>query len=75
MVCMCKVYEFPVKKELPEDVKELIQESANEYVKTINEVLEMLVTEDTTEEEYFELSKIVLETYLESIIKSVAEYE
>lgn len=72
---MCKVYEFPVKKELPEDVKEMIQESANEYVKTINEALEMLVTEDTTEEEYLELSKIVLETYLESIIKSVAEYE
>lgn len=75
MVYMCKVYEFPVKKEIPEEVKEVLQESATEYVKTINEVLAMIVDDDTTEEEYFELSGKVLEAYLEAIIKAVVEYE
>ena len=72
---MCKVYEFPVKKEIPEEVKEVLQESATEYVKTINKIVGMLVDEDTTEEEYFEMSGKVLEAYLEAIIKAVAEYE
>ena len=72
---MCKVYEFPTKKELPEEVKIKVQGSAKEYVKTINESLEILVTDEITEEEYLELSKMVLEAYLEAIIQAVVEYE
>lgn len=72
---MCKVYEFPVKKVIPEEVVKTLQDSANEYVRTLNECMDSLVTEDTTKEEYDELSGLVLQSYLEAIIKAVEEYE
>lgn len=75
MVYMCKVYAFPVKKEIPEDLKETLQKSAKEYVKVIYNSLDCLVTEDTTEEEYIEISGMLLEAYLEAILNAVAEQE
>lgn len=72
---MCKVYEFPVKKDIPEYVAEILQESAYDYVRTLNKCVEFLVNEGTTSEEYDELTDKLLQTYLEAIIKAVAEYE
>lgn len=72
---MCKVYNFPVKKDIPEEIREILQEAAKDYVATINKSLELLVDEDTTEEEYNELSGMLLEAYLHAIIKAVEEYE
>lgn len=72
---MCKVYEFPVKKVIPEEVKEELQRSATEYVKTINDVLAKMVTDETTEEEYVEISGMILEAYLEAIVNAVVEYD
>lgn len=72
---MCKVYEFPVKTVIPEDVVKTLQESAYDYVRTLNKCVEFLVNEDTTTEEYNELTDMLLQTYLEAIIKAVDEYE
>lgn len=72
---MCKVYEFPVKKTIPKEVEEIVQDAAKNYVKVINETLEYLVDDDTTEEEYDELTTMLLDIYVKAIIEAVEEYE
>ena len=72
---MCKVYEFPVKKEIPKDISEKLQKFAKEYVAIMNESLGALVTEDTTPKEYEEITGMVLQAYLEAIFNAVEEYE
>ena len=72
---MCTVYEFPVKKTIPEEVEKILKEAAKDYVKVINETLELITDNDTTEEEYDELTGLLLESYLKAIIEAVEEFE
>lgn len=72
---MCKVYEFPVKKEIPEEVLAKINVAAREYVKFINESVEAVTDPDMSFDEFQEMAGLVLEAYIDAILNAVVEYE
>lgn len=72
---MCKVYEFPKQFVLPQEVEERLQNTAKGYVKVITESLDCLVDDDTTIEEYEEITGAIHKTIVESIATAIEEIE
>lgn len=70
---MCKVYEFPMKKEFPKDLEERLNKVMKEFVITMNESLVALYGDDPTEEEYADFMDMMVITYMGLLEKAVDE--
>ena len=70
---MCKVYEFPMKKELSDELKKRMDKITKEYVGLMNETLENLYGENVTEEDYEEFQEVIMVAFLESLEKAIDE--
>ena len=68
---MCKVYEFPVPKQLPEELVERFNKLANDCVELIDETINQLLGPEPTEEEYGEVMGLLMTVYTEAISKAV----
>ena len=68
---MCKVYEFPVKKELPEEIKEMLVKSANDYIESINKIVEYISNTCESPEEFDEFMEMTMEVYTDAMMKAV----
>lgn len=68
---MTKVYEFPIKKQLPQEVKECLYEIADAYVKTLNYALTTLSEDTPTNAELNEIREMVEMTYLEGLVEAI----
>ena len=72
---MAKVYAFPVKKDLPEHLKERLNEIAKLYVKLMSEVYEEMVDDISDEKEVGEFAELMLYEYISSVEKAIAELD
>lgn len=70
---MCKVYEFPIKKELPKDLEERLDKAVREFVLIMSESLDTLYGDEPTEEEYNEFMEMIVVIYMELLEKAVDE--
>ena len=70
---MCKVYDFPVPKQLPEGLVERFNKLANECVELIDESMKQLLGPEATEEEYVEVMGILMTVYTDAISKAIEE--
>lgn len=70
---MAKILTFPAKKEIPEEMKQRLNEIAKLYVKLMNEVYEEMMDDATDEKEMGELAELMLYEYLGSVEKAIAE--
>ena len=70
---MCKVYEFPMKKELSAELKKRMDKVTKEYVIIMNETLKNLYGENVTAADYEEFQEIILVAFLESLEKAIEE--
>lgn len=70
---MCQVYEFPVKKQIPEELKEDIQQIAKDYVQLMNKALKMFEEGDPTDKEVEEFIGEVILIYTKAIENAVDE--
>lgn len=70
---MCQVYEFPVKKQLPEELKEGLQKLAKDYVHLMDASLKTFEADDPTEEEINSFMEEVILVYTEAITNAVDE--
>lgn len=70
---MCEVYEFPVKKQLPEELKEGLQKLAKDYVQLMDESLKTLDVDNPTEEEINDFMEEIILIYTDAIMKAVDE--
>ncbi len=70
---MCKVYAFPMKKELPKDLGKRLDEATKEYVIIMTEVLDTLYDGEPTEEDYEEFMELMVMAYVKSIEKAIDE--
>lgn len=70
---MCKVYEFPMKKELPKGMEERLDKVVREFVCIIGENLVALYGDDPTEKEYDEFMEYIMMVYMELLEKAVDE--
>lgn len=70
---MCKVYEFPMKKELSDELKKRMDKVTKEYTMIIAEALENLYSENPTKAEYDECQELILMAFIESLEKAIGE--
>ena len=68
---MCKVYEFPTPKQLPEELVERFNKLANDCVELIDETISQLVGPEPTEEEYAEVMGLLVNVYTEAISNAI----
>ena len=73
MILMCKVYEFPMKKELPKEMEERLDKVVREFVSIMSESLDTLYGDDPTEEEYANFMELLVIAYMELLEKAVDE--
>lgn len=69
---MAKVLAFPVKKELPKEVEERLQEAAKVYIGVLDELLTNLRDEYPDDKEYNEMTELMLNALLEALFGAVA---
>ncbi len=72
---MCKVYEFPVAKKLPQELEERLEKLAKELVELIDDSIEYFLDEDASDEELAELGEALMGVYSEAIANAVEELE
>ena len=70
---MCKVYEFPTKKEFPENLEERLDKVVRELVTIMNEGLDNLYGDEPTEEEYADFMDSMIIAYNELLEKAIHE--
>ena len=76
MIYMCKVYEFPVKKEIPKKFEERLDKLATEYVNVMVELVNDLYGDnEPTEEDYQEFMELIAFAYAKSLEKAYNELE
>ena len=72
---MAKVYAFPVKKQISEEMKQKLYDLAKEYVNLLNDVFEELTDDVTDEDEMVEVTELMLMAYLDAVGKAIDELE
>ena len=70
---MAKVLKFPVKKELPKELEERLHSIAKLYVGLLNEVLVAVSDDVTDEEEFDEVTNLMLNSLIEGVLKAIEE--
>lgn len=68
---MATVLQFPVKKELPKEMEERLQKAAIQYVTVLDELITDLNNIYPNEEDFEEMTGLVLNTLLECIIGAI----
>lgn len=68
---MAKVLEFPVKKELSEEVKNRLHEIATLYVTLLDDTLNDVCEGVTDPKEYEEMTNLMLGALLEGVIEAI----
>lgn len=72
---MAKVYEFPMKKELPKDIEERLYKIAEAYVDVVSDAINALTDEFVyNDSELAEVSALVTAAFVDGITKAVEEY-
>ena len=72
---MCKVYEFPMKKQLSKEVEERIYGLGRDYATALFEIVESVYDDIDTEADYDELMELTVAAYTQGVIDVVDEYE
>lgn len=72
---MCKIIEFPQKKELPKEIRERVYGAAKDYVDVLYEALEHFVVDEYDYVTLDEVNQLVAMTYAEGIAEAIDEYE
>ena len=72
---MAKVLNFPVKKQIPEEMKKKLYEVAKAYVKVMDEACACLCGDDPSNEDLSEIMGEVLIAYLGAVERAIEESE
>jgi hypothetical protein len=72
---MAKVYAFPVKPQLTQEIEECLYGIANTYVKTMNYALTELSSEHSTDAELKGIIDLVVLTFANGLEKAIDELE
>ena len=64
---MCKVYEFPTKVQLTEEMEERLYKAGYNYAKALYDTLEELYPDGTDETEYNKLMELLVSIYMRGI--------
>lgn len=70
---MCKVYEFPVAKKLPQELEERLEKLAKDLVELIDDSMEYFSDEDTSDEELAEIAEALMGVYSKAIANAIEE--
>lgn len=70
---MAKILAFPVKKELPEEMKQRLNGIAKMYVKLMNDVFVDMTVDVTDDKEVTEITEMLLLEYLGAVEKAIEE--
>lgn len=69
------LYEFPMKKELPENLEAELRKYARDYVNMIDRYYDEICDECATEEGMNEILRLVSDTLMEEVALAVYELE
>ena len=72
---MAKVYEFPVKKELPKEVVDRLHDIADMYVTLLDDTLNMVCEDITDPQEYAEMTDLMLGALLEGVVDAIGKLD
>jgi hypothetical protein len=72
---MCTVYEFPMKKELPENLEEGLKRFAREYVEMINSFYGEIEDDCSTEEGMNEIMRLISDTLMSEVALAIYELD
>ena len=72
---MCKIVEFPQKKELPKELREKVYGAARDYVDVLYEALEHFVVDEYDYQTMEEVNEMVAMVYTEGLGVAVEEFE
>lgn len=68
---MCKVYDFPTQKHLPEEITNKLEQHVEEYIEIMTEVIQAVDNISETLNEYNALMGEVVVFYAETLQKAV----
>lgn len=72
---MCTVYEFPMKKAFPKELKERLDKASKDYIDVMMETLVTLYGDEPSDADYGEFLEIMLKAYLDSLEKAIDELD
>lgn len=72
---MCTVYEFPMKKDLPEKLEEELRKFARDYVEMIDRYYDEIEDDCSTEEGMRQILGLVSDTLMSEIALAIYELE
>ena len=72
---MCKIVEFPQKKELPKELKQKVYGTARDYVEVLYEALEHFVVDEYDYQTMEEVNELVAAVYIDGLANAVDEFE
>lgn len=72
---MAKVYAFPVKQQLTQEIEDCLQEIAESYVKLLNYALTVLSSEHPDNAELKEIMELFELTYAKDVVKAINKLE
>ena len=72
---MCKIVEFPQKKELPKELKEKVYGAAKDYIDVLYEALEHFVVDEYDYQTMDEVNQMVAMIYAEGLEVAIDELE
>ena len=72
---MATVYEFPVKVKLSKQIEERLYGIAWDYVDALYNALDNFYEDGMTEEEMFEVTELVHETFADGLDYAIEQYE
>ena len=72
---MATVYEFPVKAQLPKEVKECLYGIAYDYVDALYSALDYLCEDDMDYDEMEEIGLLISNTFAEGLAVAIDQYE
>lgn len=72
---MCKIVEFPQKKELPKELRERVYGAARNYIDVLYDALEHFVVDEYDYQTLDEVNQIVATVYAEGLNIAIDEVE
>ena len=72
---MCKVYEFPMKPELTEELQNMLGNVARNYIRDVNAILEYIKSMYDKSDNYDEIMVMVYDYITNAMIQAVDEIQ